>query len=101
VRCCPLHRPEDWPDAVAAVGLPAIIKPVRGEGSRHTYADADGAARLLPQVFAAARADDGSDGPAFVVEELLRGTPGLPFGDYVSVESLCEPDAVTHLALTG
>ncbi|MFF4016053.1 acetyl-CoA carboxylase biotin carboxylase subunit family protein [Streptomyces sp. NPDC001843] len=102
VRSHPLHSPGDWPAAVAAVGLPAIVKPVRGEGSRDTYAvhDAARAPDLLAELFTAVRTS-ADEGAPFVAEELLPGRAGLPSGDYVSVESLCRPDGVTHLALTG
>jgi hypothetical protein len=36
-----------------------------------------------------------------VVEELLVGRPSGRYGDYVSVESMCAQDGVTHLAITG
>ncbi|WP_128434200.1 ATP-grasp domain-containing protein [Streptomyces cyaneus] len=102
VRSEPLRGPRDWPAAVAKVGLPAIVKPVRGEGSRNTHAvhDAGTAPALLAELFAAVRASPGREA-LFVVEELLVGRPGLASGDYVSVESLCGPDGVVHLALTG
>ncbi|MFJ5561774.1 acetyl-CoA carboxylase biotin carboxylase subunit family protein, partial [Streptomyces sp. NPDC093250] len=37
----------------------------------------------------------------FVVEEYLEGRPSAPFGDFVSVESLCQPTGITHMAVTG
>ncbi|MEU5261133.1 hypothetical protein [Amycolatopsis sp. NPDC021455] len=83
-RCVPLRRAGDWPAAVAEVGLPAIVKPLHGQGSRHTYAVHDVAegrelvARLLSV----------SDPPALVVEQLLGGMACGPVGDYVSVERL-------------
>jgi hypothetical protein len=103
VRSHPMRGPRDWPAALAAVGLPAIVKPVRGEGSRNTHAvhDAAEAPALLTELFAAVPASSGGE-PRFVVEELLVGRPGLAAtGDYVSVESLCGPEGVVHLALTG
>lgn len=42
-----------------------------------------------------------AEGPSLIVEELLIGSRGSLFGDYVSVESLCRPDGITHVALTG
>ena len=39
--------------------------------------------------------------PVMLAEEMLRGRPGLPFGDYVSVESMCTPRGIRHLAITG
>ncbi|SFL32693.1 ATP-grasp domain-containing protein [Streptomyces pini] len=102
VRSRPLTGPGDWPEAIAEVGYPAIVKPVRGEGSRDTYtvADEDEARAVLSRLMDGRAA---SEGPGFVVEELLTGRPGQPFGlgDYVSVESAVGPDGVTHLAVTG
>jgi biotin carboxylase len=88
---------DEWPQARDFVGLPAVIKPVHGEGSRHTYAVWDEAtatavlASILPVV----------PESTVLVEELLQGRPDTPFGDYVSVESLCGPRGISHLAVTG
>ncbi|MFI9782958.1 acetyl-CoA carboxylase biotin carboxylase subunit family protein [Kitasatospora sp. NPDC051984] len=102
VRTHPLRTPEDWPAALAAVGLPAIIKPVRGAASRNTHqvSDEAEALRLLPEIFAAMGGPAG-DEPLLIVEELLQGRPLRPFGDYVSVESMCGPHGIAHLALSG
>ncbi|MFF7983326.1 acetyl-CoA carboxylase biotin carboxylase subunit family protein [Streptomyces sp. NPDC007901] len=102
VRSARLGSPADWPSALAAVGLPAVIKPVRGAGSRHTHPvyDKQQAARLVSEVFAQLPAAP-EGGPRLVVEELLPGRPSAPFGDCVSVESLCAPDGITHLAVSG
>ncbi|GGU01340.1 MULTISPECIES: ATP-grasp domain-containing protein [Streptomyces] len=98
VRSHPLCSPQDWPRAYDAVGLPAIIKPVRGGGSRDTYAvtNAAEAEDLLPRLFQASAPD-----AEYTVEELLQGVPSAPYGDYVSVESVCTPQGVRHLAVTG
>ncbi len=97
VRSHPLRSPDGWPEVYDAVGLPAIVKPVRGGGSRDTYAvtTAAEAAELLPRLF-----PDGTEA-AYTVEELLEGVPSAPYGDYVSVESVCTPRGVRHLAVTG
>ncbi|MHC5704451.1 ATP-grasp domain-containing protein [Streptomyces tirandamycinicus] len=103
VRTHPLSAPEQWPQAREAVGLPAVIKPAHGAASRNTHAVTDDAqARaLLPEVFAAVDRKHAGSGPPLIVEEMLQGRPSLPYGDYASVESLCTPDGVTHLALSG
>ncbi|WP_055697406.1 ATP-grasp domain-containing protein [Streptomyces silaceus] len=103
VRTRPLSSPEEWPRVREAVGLPAVIKPVRGAASRNTHAVTDDAeARaLLPRIFAAVDGADSGGGPPLIVEEMLQGRPSLPYGDYASVESLCTPQGVTHLALSG
>ncbi len=77
-----------WTDAVAEVGLPAVLKPARGEGSRETH-----------------RVDEATPhpaaGPGMVLEEYLTGRDTGPYGDYVSVESLVSAGWITHLAVTG
>jgi hypothetical protein len=97
----PVLAPADWADAVAHVGLPAVLKPARGGGSRGTFLVREAAEgeRLLAGVLG--RADGRSEGPAYVAERYLRGAPGTLLGDYVSVESLCAGDDVQHLAVTG
>jgi predicted ATP-grasp superfamily ATP-dependent carboligase len=74
-------------DALDKIGLPAVLKPVRGTGSESTFrvgdrADAEAAARL-------AWAQDPRR--VFLLEELLVGAPHPAadwLGDYVSVESV-------------
>jgi len=87
----------DWPAALATVGLPAVLKPVHGQGSRDTYliTDRETGSKLVAELFSR------SPSPAFVLEEYLAGRPSLPFGDYVSVESVSTPAGVVHLAVTG
>jgi biotin carboxylase len=88
------HRAVDddlW-SALQAVGLPAVVKPVVGQGSRDTHLVTDEST---------AKALAGSVGPGTVVEEYLVGRPSRPFGDYVSVESLTRAGESTHLAVTG
>ncbi|MFF2012716.1 acetyl-CoA carboxylase biotin carboxylase subunit family protein [Streptomyces sp. NPDC058195] len=84
----------EWPDAVRHVGLPAVLKPLRGQGSRHTYpvTDEEEGRRLLEGLL---------PGDPMLLEELLLGRAAPPFGDYVSVESACGPGGVRHLAVTG
>ncbi|GLX10014.1 ATP-grasp domain-containing protein [Microbispora sp. NBRC 16548] len=92
-----LRSPADWPRDVR---LPAVLKPVRGEGSRNTHLvedAAEGAAlagRLLDPEGAAAE-------EGLVVEECLTGVPSEPFGDYVSVESACAGDSIHTIGVTG
>lgn len=95
--CVPLRRADDWSRAVAEVGLPAIVKPVHGQGSRHTYAvhDLDEGRELVTHLLSV------PDPPELVVEELLGGRDAGPVGDYVSVESATGPAGTTHLAVTG
>lgn len=92
VRQHVINGPSDWPAAIAAVGLPAVVKPLDGGGSRDTHLIEDEAtahrlSRVLPG--------------GLVLEEYLEGRPSLPYGDFVSVESLCSPERITHVAVTG
>ncbi|MEU1818472.1 ATP-grasp domain-containing protein [Streptomyces roseifaciens] len=99
VRSIALTSADEWPRVAAEVGLPAIVKPLRGEGSRGVFvvADPEEVERLVAEVFVTADAT----GTTVVAEELLQGRTDLDFGDYVSVESLCGPQGITHLAVTG
>ncbi len=91
-----LDRAAQWPEAVAVTGLPAVLKPVRGEGSRNTYlVQAPDEGRELAEALL-------SDAEtALVLEEFLAGRSELPFGDYVSVECLVQDGEVRVLAVTG
>ena len=99
----PLRSPADWPAALRAVGLPAIIKPVTGSASTRTFAisDAESGARVVEHAFAGMRPQGDADEPVFIAERRLLGRPTGPFGDFVSVESMCTPSGVTNLAITG
>ncbi|MGW2787212.1 ATP-grasp domain-containing protein [Streptomyces populi] len=100
VRSHPLRSSEEWPTALGTVSLPAIIKPVQGGGSRDTYAvttDTE-AAEVLALLFSG---ENETGSTEFTVEELLQGRSSLPYGDYVSVESMCTEQGIVHLAVTG
>nr|WP_042181332.1 ATP-grasp domain-containing protein [Kibdelosporangium sp. MJ126-NF4] len=77
-----------WDDAIDRVGLPAIVKPARGQASRSTFPITD------PVSAARARAAIRGQG-RWVVEEMLVGR------DYVSVESLSGPWGTRPIAVTG
>ena len=88
-----------WTDAFDQIGLPAVVKPARGQASRSTYpvidpADVD---QVRSRIFKPGTARD----DRWVVEEMLIGTPHLPHGDYVSVESLSGPWGTRPIAVTG
>ncbi|WP_018353337.1 ATP-grasp domain-containing protein [Longispora albida] len=89
VRSYLLRDPADWRAAVEHTGLPAVLKPARGEGSSDTYkiSSVEQAERLA--------------GPGLVLEELLAGRDAAPYGDYVSVESVVSHGRVCHVAITG
>ncbi|WP_307936797.1 ATP-grasp domain-containing protein [Salinispora arenicola] len=95
VANCMLTTSKEWQDACRTVGLPAIVKPVQGEGSRNTYRvdDPDEGDRLIARLL---RAE-----PALLVEEFLQGSSTYPYGDYVSVESITIHGLVSHLAITS
>ncbi|MER6633292.1 ATP-grasp domain-containing protein [Streptomyces sp. NPDC000987] len=100
VRSAALTTPGDWAAAVAAVGLPAVLKPVHGQGSRdaHLVTDADAGRALFTALIGSAQP---AGTPAFVLEEYLVGRPSDPFGDYVSVETVCTPSGRVPLAVSG
>ncbi|MEV6002178.1 ATP-grasp domain-containing protein [Streptomyces griseomycini] len=88
--------------AVAEVGLPAVLKPDVGTGSRSTYriSSHDDLAAACRAEFSGPAAFGATE--AFVLEsELQGGVDTAPWGDYVSVESAVFDGAVTHLAITG
>lgn len=87
-----------WPRALSEVGLPAIVKPVHGSGSTDVYLIRDEAEASRVR---AALLDRPGDSPYLLAEEYLQGRPSFPFGDYVSVESVCGPQGITHVAVTG
>lgn len=100
VRSHPLWSPDDWAGARAAVGLPAVLKPVTGAASARTFAIMDDA--RVPEILERAFTDvPPRDEPLFVLEELLQGRPSGPYGDYVSVEGMCGPSGTRQLAVTG
>lgn len=102
VRFHPIRTRQDWPAAVRDVGLPCVLKPVRGEGSRNTFRidSADQGAQVIERLLAA-----GPDGPPreseLIAEELLIGRDSWPYGDYVSVESVVVAGEAQNLAVTG
>lgn len=102
VRCRLLRQPADWPAAVAWVGLPAVLKPAAGEGSRNTFritVESDGAD--LVRCLLSDDHPEGTREDALVVEEFLAGRETAPLGDYVSVECAAAGGHVWPLAVTG
>ncbi|MFH7334840.1 ATP-grasp domain-containing protein [Streptomyces sp. KHY 26] len=102
VRCRRVERLADWDDAVAETGLPAVLKPAHGGGSRNTFhvTDAD-AGRELARTLLGDERPGLVTGGTLVLEEYLRGRDCGPFGDYVSIESVVQGGTVTDLAVTG
>ncbi|CAN5445974.1 hypothetical protein BH10ACT10_BH10ACT10_02240 [soil metagenome] len=81
--------------ACEEIGLPVVVKPVRGEGSRNTMlVDRDFDWTVMAQILETER--------ELIVEELLRGAEvEEPFGDYVSVETAVSGGHQQHYAVTG
>ncbi|MFJ8547056.1 acetyl-CoA carboxylase biotin carboxylase subunit family protein [Streptomyces sp. NPDC093586] len=98
VRSHRLREAGDWPAALAAVGLPAVLKPASGQGSRSTHAvtDADAGARLAAELLTGPDREG-----TLVLEEYLHGRDCAPYGDYVSVESAVSGGRISHWAVTG
>ncbi|MFJ5779982.1 acetyl-CoA carboxylase biotin carboxylase subunit family protein [Streptomyces sp. NPDC093094] len=98
VRSHRLREAGDWPAALAAVGLPAVLKPASGQGSRSTHAvtDADAGARLAAELLTGPDRES-----TLVLEEYLHGRDCAPYGDYVSVESAVSGQRISHWAVTG
>jgi hypothetical protein len=84
--------------AAELLGLPAVLKPVRGEGSRYTFAIRSPADlhSCTERLF---RGE--VPGDEYIVETMLGGHGGEPFGDYVSVECQTMDGRTTILAVTG
>ncbi|WP_163569730.1 hypothetical protein [Fodinicola feengrottensis] len=89
--------PDDWDRCVQLVGTPAVLKPVRGQGSRDAYPieDPHAGADLVRRL-----AERGTPFP-MQLEHFLRGRASGPFADYVSVESTVCDGRIAHLAITG
>jgi biotin carboxylase len=98
----PSRRDEARVGAVAAQATyPAVLKPVEGSGSWHTYRidNAFELVAVLDRLNGEERDDE-----AMVVEEYLTSTPGAedcPFADYVSVETVGTAKGLRHVAVTG
>lgn len=95
-RSVELRHVDELPEAVAEVGLPAVLKPSTGRGSHNTHRldDHSSAVRTGAECLAT------GDVP-YVLEEFLEGVERPGFGDYVSVETVLLPEGAHHLAVTG
>lgn len=96
IRTRTVTRPDQVDEAVAHVGLPAIVKPVLGASSRNTTAvrTVDECRRTLESVLAA---ED-----AVMLEELLVGKPvPAPWGDYIAVDCVASGSDVRPVFVTS
>jgi biotin carboxylase len=102
VRCRRIETEADWPDAVAETGLPAVLKPAHGGGSRNTFPvpDEETGRRLVRRLLGES-APGLRTGGSLVLEEYLPGRDCGPFGDYVSVDSVVQDGEITDLSVTG
>ena len=86
----------EWDAAVARVGLPVVVKPACGVGSRNTVLvdDLDAGRALVAPIL--------DEEGVLVIEEYLCGAAvPEPWGDYVSVETVVQHGDLQHLAVTG
>lgn len=99
VRYARVNRLEHSDAALAHVGLPAIVKPDAGAGSRNTFVvrTAEEYRSGLAAVLSGHRREH-----ELIVEELLvgRAVPS-PWGDYVAVDCMSRDGAVEPLFITG
>ncbi|ACZ86589.1 ATP-grasp domain-containing protein [Streptosporangium roseum] len=100
VRHARVSSSADVGPALRSVGVPAVVKPVSGSGSRDTYpvSDVPAGSALLRELLA------DRPGTAYIVEEQLSGdtsVAGPAWGDYVSVETLVTGGHPRPLAVTG
>lgn len=98
VRTRYLSSPKDWARAWQQVGLPLVLKPVIGAGSRHTYLieDVRAGAVTCREFFGQAGSTE-----RLVAEEFLAGRGNGPLADYVSVETVVVAGRIRHLGVTG
>jgi ATP-grasp domain len=94
---------DSLPGILASVGLPAIIKPLRGVSSTLTYSikSEKDISRLQRSLFSTRPEMLGEHDNGYIIEELLIGRDCAPFGDYVSVESRTVSGLTSLYAVTG
>lgn len=88
-------------DLVRRAHFPAVLKPRRGSGSRHTFRVAE-PTDLVAVLAWLDREPDGAE--EMVLEEYLPSRADVAsrrFADYVSVETMVVEGRIHHLALTG
>ena len=81
VRCHRIESRSDWNAAVAAVGLPGVLKPARGGGGRNTYlvTELEQGRRLVSEVLGM-ESPGLAVGGSLVFEEYLAGRDCRPSG---------------------
>ncbi|MGC0317080.1 ATP-grasp domain-containing protein [Kitasatospora acidiphila] len=96
-----IQSESDLRPALDHVGLPAVVKPARGKGSRDTFRLDYPQQAVETITWLLASDEEAGRQPRYVLEEMLLGADDARFGDYVSVESVLTPDGPVHLAVTG
>ncbi|WP_404955603.1 acetyl-CoA carboxylase biotin carboxylase subunit family protein [Streptomyces sp. 147326] len=99
--CRRIRSAADLGPALAATGVPAVLKPCSGAGSVNTcmVRNSEELARWYAEFTGASQFPDD-----YVLEEYLVGDPtviGEFWGDYVSVESLVTDGRIHTVAVTG
>ncbi|MEV6332812.1 ATP-grasp domain-containing protein [Streptomyces sp. NPDC051909] len=111
---CAVNSADDLAEAAAAVGFPAVLKPVRGDGSWlvrrvDSMADLSAAWAAVLDFAAAASERDrinlaaGTDQPYMILEQLIAGSNWHGddrYGDYVTVESAVYRGEIQHLVIS-
>ena len=99
--CVEVASPDAVAQALAIVGVPAVMKPRRGTASRHvSRVNNMGEAVAAAEEFFAAR----PPGETLLMERLLTGdreAAGAGWGDYVSAEAVVQDGRYEPLCLTG
>ncbi|MFJ6780857.1 acetyl-CoA carboxylase biotin carboxylase subunit family protein [Streptomyces yangpuensis] len=100
VRTRTIVRLSDWDQAVREIGLPLVLKPTLGAGSRDTHlvTDIESGALICKEFLSRTQT---SNPELLIAEEYLAGRSMSPWGDYVSVESVITRGRVLHLGVTG
>lgn len=102
VRFRTLTDPAQADEAIAHVGLPAIIKPVIGASSRNTQAVATPEECRAALTAILTGSDGGPAETAVMLEELLVGRPTpAPWGDYIAVDCVADGDDVRPVFVTS
>jgi hypothetical protein len=92
----PARTADEVRSAAQRLGLPVVVKPDRGWGSRDARR-----ARTAAEVEAVAATINPDEPGGYIVERLLQGRDEAPWGDYVSVEVVMSAGEPVVLAVTG
>lgn len=99
IRHAPIRDHSEIGDAIARVGVPAVLKPRQSAASRNTWL-VRSESELMEAIDHCFAGGDRS----LILEECLVGDPsiaGEQWGDYVSVESLVVGGRISNIGVTG